>query len=125
MPVFVARRRILQFSLTNFLPSPPNCSLFPRGCLPLYSTGQRKNYGFVTFETEEALVRAVSLCFLGGIGLRESEESRERASKASSLAKKRKNSTRCVLAAPRARPLPGALGRGLGVAPAALDGRAL
>lgn len=47
----------------QFFPLSSNCTLFRRGCLPLYSTGQRKNYGFVTFETEEALMRAVSAFF--------------------------------------------------------------
>lgn len=57
----VARRRIL-LELTNSFP-PQLLPLFRRGRLPLHSTGQRKNYGFVTFETEEALMRAVSFVF--------------------------------------------------------------
>ena len=68
--------------LTNS--SPFNYSRFRRGCLPLYSTGQRKNYGFVTFETEEALMRAVSCCFLEGLVLargREKAQEREGATK--------------------------------------------
>lgn len=110
--------------LTNS--SPFNYSRFRRGCLPLYSTGQRKNYGFVTFETEEALMRAVSCCFFGriGAGKRERKGTRERGSNEK---QKKASSTLCccVLAALRARPPPGALGRGLGVAPSALNWRTL
>ena len=61
-------------------PTLPQFSPFPKRLSPLYSTGQRKNYGFITFETEEALMRAVSLCFCGG---RERESSKKKRVKAS------------------------------------------
>ena len=40
----------------------------PPPTLASHSTGQRKNYGFVTFETEDALMRAVSERRRGGRG---------------------------------------------------------
>lgn len=56
---FSARHRNCKFL------TPPIFTLDSHGCFPNHSTGQRKNYGFVTFESEEALTRAVSLLFSG------------------------------------------------------------
>lgn len=117
--------------------SPPFSPQKTNGCFLINSTGQRKNYGFVTFETEEALTRAVSrlLLSLKSVPFLLPKKSKERRKRQKSKGEREKKRTRlcfcsrfflllvrltlcCVLAAMGAREPRGLLNRADGAIPA-------